>query len=154
MERCISVRLRYSIILLVVFLAATLQVAWADHVMVLVTSRDSPVTKLSALDIRKAYLGIRVEVAETTIRPIRLSEDSHLNDVFMQSVIAMSERSYERRLISLTLKFGQPRPEEVETPEDLIRELENSEAGIGYMWQEDAIGDPRVRIVRVLWQEH
>ena len=154
MECRFSVKSRYTFFLLVVFLAVTIRIARADHTMVLVTASESPVTELSALDIRKAYLGINVEVGGVTVRPIRLNSDLHLNEVFMQSVIAMSERSYKRRLLSLTLKFGRPRPEEVNTPEELIQLLDRSAAGIGYMWKEDAAADPRVRIVRVLWQEH
>lgn len=153
MECRFSVKSRDLFFLLVVLFAATLQVARADHVMVLVTASDGLVTELSALDIRKAYLGINVEVGGVTVRPIRLNDDLHLNEVFMQSVIAMSERSYERRLLSLTLKFGRPRPEEVNTPEELIQLLGRSAAGIGYMWKEDAAADPRIKIVRVLWQE-
>lgn len=153
MERRISVKPLARLLLLVIIAASTFPLVRADSALVLVTSSDSPITEISALEIRKAYLGIRVEIDGQPLRPVRLNGDTHLNEVFMQSVIAMSERSYERRLLSLTLKFGQPRPEQASNPAELAEMLDEKPNTIGYMWQDDADSDSRVKIVRVLWQE-
>lgn len=128
--------------------------ALADSALVLVVSIDSPIREITALEIRKAYLGVRAESGSQQLRPVRLNGDKHLNEVFLQSVIAMSARSYERRLLSMTLKFGQPRPEQVASPEEVAAILVRSPDAIGYMWQADAIRDKRLRIVRVLWQQN
>ena len=85
---------------------------------------------------------------------MRQRDDSRLNLIFLQSVIAMSQRSYERRLLSMMLRFGTPRPTEVDDRESLIEVLERNPHAIGYMWASDADSDRRVRKVKVLWQEH
>jgi hypothetical protein len=125
----------------------------AADAVVLVTGAESSIEGLSSLDIRKAYLGIKVTVDGVTVRPIRRGEDERLNQIFMQSVIAMSHRSYERRLLSLALKFGTPRPTEAQDQE-LIELLARHPDSITYMWRSDADSDPRVKTIEVLWQEN
>ena len=65
----------------------------------------------------------------------------------------MTHRSYERRLLSLVLKFGTPRPLEVDGHEELLELLARNPSSITYMWKREAESNPRVRIIRVLWQE-
>ena len=154
MEHCIPVRTRGLQLSLVLVMLLSMTAAWADDAVVLVTSSDSPIADISSLDIRKTYLGISVTIAGSTVRPVRQRDDSRLNLIFLQSVIAMSQRSYERRLLSMMLKYGTPRPTEVDDREALIEMLERNPHAIGYMWASDAESDRRVRKVKVLWQEH
>lgn len=137
-----------------VVLAFVAEISTAEDVVVLVAGSDSRIEDISLLDIRKAYLGISVLLDAGTVRPVRRNDDERLNMIFLQSVIAMSEKSYERRLLSLMLKFGTPRPEEVDGRDRLLRRLERSPTAIAYMWQREAEADARVKIIRVLWQEH
>jgi len=139
---------------LVLAMMLSVTASWASDALVLVTSSDSPITDISSLDIRKTYLGISVTIAGSTVRPVRQQDDSRLNLIFLQSVIAMSQRSYERRLLSMMLKYGTPRPTEVDDREALIEMLERNPHAIGYMWESDARSDSRVRKVKVLWKEH
>ena len=153
MECCISVRVRISQLLILTALTFVAQTSLADVAVVLVTYKDSPIQSISSLDIRKAYLGISVTVDGNTIRALRRRDDERLNQIFLQSVIAMSERSYERRLVSLMLKFGTPRPAEVDDSDELLESLVTIPSSIAYMWKNEAELDPRVRIIGVLWQE-
>jgi len=123
MERRISVRLRIAQLLISVALVLSAQVSWADSAVVLVTAKDSPIESISSLDVRKAYLGIVVTVDGNSVRALRRRDDEHLNQIFLQSVMAMTQRSYERRLLSLVLKFGTPRPLEVDSHEELLELL-------------------------------
>ena len=147
MKRC-SVQL-----LTLIAMAMMAQTSWAETVVVLVTDKDSRIGELKTLDIRKAYLGIAVTIDGRIIRPLRLKNDERLNQIFLQSVIAMSRRSYERRLLSLALKYGNPRPTEVDNREELLKSIVEYSPSIGYMWKSDAESDARVKIIKVLWQE-
>ena len=153
MECCISVRVRISQLLILTALTFVVQTSLADVAVVLVTHKDSPIQSISSLDIRKVYLGISVSINGNTIRALRRRDDERLNQIFLQSVIAMSERSYERRLVSLMLKFGTPRPAEVDDSDELLESLVTIPSSIAYMWKSEAEVDPRVRIIGVLWQE-
>lgn len=154
MEHGIPVRKIGVQLSLVMAMMLSVTASWASDALVLVTSSDSPITDISSLDIRKTYLGISVTIAGSTVRPVRQQDDSRLNLIFLQSVIAMSQRSYERRLLSMMLKYGTPRPTEVDDREALIEMLERNPHAIGYMWESDARSDSRVRKVKVLWKEH
>lgn len=153
MECCISVRVRVLQLLSLTALAFVAQTSLADVAVVLVTYKDSPIQGISSLDIRKAYLGMSVTVDGNTIRVLRRRDDERLNQIFLQSVIAMSERSYERRLLSLMLKFGAPRPPEVDDIDELLELVVSIPSSIAYMWKSEAETDSRVRIIGVLWQE-
>lgn len=141
-------------VLLAAQLILMLPAAFARDAVVLVTSRDSPIAEVSSLEIRKAYLGIKVTIAGSTVRPLRQREDGRLNLIFLQSVIAMSQKSYERRLLSMMLKYGTPRPDEVDDREALIARLERNLHAVAYMWESDAESDARVKTVKVLWKDH
>ena len=154
MECCFSVRMRAAKLLPLVVLALTAEMAAAQDAVVLVVGRDSPINEISLLDIRKAYLGISVSLGGDTVRPLRRNDDEQLNQIFMQTVIAMSERSYERRLLSLMLRFGTPRPEETDDRDELDRRLAERPHSIAYMWASEAEADARVKVVRTLWQDH
>ena len=153
MERCVSVRFRVTQLLIIAALTLASHASAEDAAVVLVTGADSPIEDISSLDMRKIYFGISVSVDGHTIRALRRRDDERLNQVFLQSVIAMSQRSYERRLLSLALKFGTPRPAEVKSRDELLRLLVENPSTIAYMWKSNAEADPRVKIIRVLWQE-
>jgi hypothetical protein len=147
------VRVRVAQFLMITALALTAATSRAEIAVVLVTDKDSPIESISSLDIRKVYLGISVTVGGYAVRALRRRDDEHLNEIFLQSVIAMSQRSYERRLLSLVLKFGTPRPVEVDSHDELLESLANNSSSIAYMWKSEAESDSRVKIIRVLWQE-
>ena len=153
MGRRHPVRKLGSQLLLGLAMMLSMTAAWADDTVVLVTSSESPITDISSLDIRKAYLGISVRIAGSTVRPILQQDDDRLNLIFLQSVIAMSQKSYDRRLLSMMLKFGTPRPGKADSREALIETLQGNPYAIGYMWKSDAESDARVRTVKVLWQK-
>jgi len=122
--------------------------------VVLVAGENSPIENLSPLELRKAYFGIVVRYDNQIIRPFRNSSDSQLNRIFLQSVVAMSEGSYERRLFSLTLKSGRPRPKEFTDQDDLVRALREYPHSISYMWRSDVERSIGIKVIKLLWQEN
>lgn len=124
-----------------------------DAAVVLVTASDSGLETIDSLSIRKAYLGVPIQVHGRRILPVRRKDDPRLDEIFMQAVMAMSEKSYERRLLSLSLKFAVPRPVEALNEDQLMKSLTSEPMAISYMWQAEAEADSRIRVIRVLWQE-
>ena len=128
------------------------QQADAERTVVLITSESCPVQEISTLDIRKAYLSVAVTVDGHTIRPFRLGGDELLSQIFYQSIVAMSQKSYERRALSMALKYGTPRPavfDDIESAAEAVRRLQCS---VLYVWAEDADSLDGVRIIKLLWQ--
>lgn len=141
-----------TILALVVIGCLLPQLANAERTVVLITSDSCPVREISNLDIRKAYLSVAVNIDGHTIRPFRLGGDEKLSQIFYQSIVAMSQKSYERRALSMALKFGTPRPvvfEDVDSAADAVRRLRCS---VLYLWKEDADSLDGFRIIKLLWQ--
>lgn len=126
--------------------------ASADTV-VLVTGDQCPVDDISTLDVRKAYLGVTVKADGRRLRPILMRGDEKLEDIFYQSVVAMSKKSYERRRLSLALKYGTPRLEEFDDLSSVSQALRGEECAITYMWGQDAENLPGIKTIRLLWQD-
>jgi len=141
-----------TILALVVIGCLLPQLANAERTVVLITSDLCPVREISQLDIRKAYLSVAVNIDGHTIRPFRLGGDELLNQVFYQSIVGMSRKSYDRRALSMALKYGTPRPavfDDIDSAVDAVRRLECS---VLYLWKEDADSLDGVRIIKLLWQ--
>jgi len=124
----------------------------AERFVVLVTKEECAMEEMSMLDIRKAYFGIAVSYEGRLVRAFRLNDDDDLNQIFFQTVVAMSEKSYERRLLSMLLKYGTPRPPEFEDVAALAAALRRSDCGIAYMWLDDVTSEKNLRSIRLLWQ--
>jgi hypothetical protein len=121
--------------------------------VVLVTAETCPLESITMLDLRKAYLGVTVTVDGQRIRPILMRADEMLEQVFYQSVVAMSKKSYERRRLSLALKYGTPRLAEIEDVAAVTEALRKEECAITYLWASDAEAIPGIKTIRLLWQE-
>jgi hypothetical protein len=143
---------RVTIPLLLASLCLWLEAQADNHSVVLITNEQCPVAELSNLDIRKAYLGITVSVGGQAIRPLRVVGDPELDRVFFQTIVAMSEKSYERRALSLALKFGTPRPAEHDSVEQALAALQHVSCGVLFLWAEDVQAGNETKTIRVLWK--
>lgn len=130
-----------------------LEVLGAERKVVLVAGATSPLHDLDSLELRKIYLGFPVKRDGHTVSGVRNTGDEDLNRIFLQSVVAMSEKSYLRRLLSLPLRHGTPRPSEYGRPRRLLDALLSDPYSVTYMWKDTAALSPDVKTLRVLWQQ-
>jgi len=151
-ERGILMKDLRSIVVLAAALLLPLDDACAERTVVLVTGKTCPISELSSLDVRKAYLGVAVRVDGHRLTPIQFIGDDLLSQIFFQSIVSMSRKSYERRALSLAIKYGTPRPLQAESSADVAEAIEEYQCGIVYLWKEDADRLAMVRTVRTLWQ--
>jgi hypothetical protein len=129
-------------------------VARADHAVVLVARADSPIDTIYPLDIRKVYLGFSLRAyGNESIHAATNEADPALYDVFLQDVIAMSAKSYNRRLLTLTLQSGRRRPAVYHSISALMEALREDPNLITFMWQEDFEKAANLKILRVIWKE-
>ena len=151
MERRVAV-IRHSAIAVFTALLLLPIMATADRTVVLVTSESCPVEKLDALDVRKVYLGIAVSLDGNHIRPLRFTGDEQLNRIFFQSIVAMSRKSYEKRALSLALRFGTPRPAEISDLDTALGIVRRVECSIVYAWSDELVGRDDIKILQPLWR--
>ena len=154
MERSIPVSRGLALFVLALVLLVVPPAARADHALVLIASADSPLKTVSSLDLRKLYLGFVVN-SETgqQIHAITNNSDSRVKEIFLQNVVVMSARSYDRRLLTLTLQTGRHRPEIYTDPCDVLNRVASNSLTISFVWKEDADSRDDIKILRVLWQQ-
>ena len=121
--------------------------------VVLVTAETCPLNDISTLDLRKAYLGVAVTVDGRQVRPILMRGDEKLEQIFYQSVVAMSKKSYERRRLSLALKYGTPRLAELDDIETASEVLRSDGCTITFVWRRDAESLQGIKTIKLLWQD-
>lgn len=130
------------------------QAVMAGEQVVLVADAKSPLHDLDSLELRKIYLGYPVWHDARIVKGLRNTGDRNLNRIFHQTVVAMSEKSYERRLLAMTLREGIPRPPEYNDTESLARALLQDPYSVSYMWKATADQLPQIKILSVLWQKY
>ena len=153
MEYRFTMGLVKILLLFCIGLILCVKVAVAEHQVVLVAAATSPLHDIDSVELRKIFLGFTVERDGQTIKGLRNISDEDLNNIFLQTVVAMSEKSYKRRQLSLTLKKGTPQIAEYDKVEDLIKALLRNPYSISYTREDVAEREPGIKILRVLWEQ-
>ena len=133
-------------------LAAGRNLAEDNQAVVLVTAVGDPAFALGSLQVRKLFLGFTVLHAGHALRPVRNRSDELLDKIFLQHVMTMSAETYERRLLTMTLQQGRPRPMEVHSREELVRALLGIPHSVSFAWSSDIQGVGGLQTVKVLWR--
>jgi len=143
----------FSALLAAAILCLPVQVLAADA-LVLVAAQNSQISKLSSLEIRKLYLGFVVfDDDDRQMHALINASDDHLMDVFLQNVMAMSRRAYDRRLLTLTVQTGRTRPQVYTGLDDLQLALAADPLLVSCMWLSDVKQAGELKVVKLLWQE-
>lgn len=147
--------IRTALLLFLVFaLLETPTPVHAQEALVLIAHKDSTLESLESLDIRKLYLGFLVRDEQNQpIHAFLNGSDARLWNVFLQGVMGMSDKSYERRLLTLTLQSGRVRPHVENDPEQLLQTIETLPNSVAFVWRRDLEGHDNLKVLRVLWQE-
>ena len=124
----------------------------AEQEVVLVAAADSPLETLDSLELRKVYLGVPVTRNGKAVVGLRNTSDEQLDQIFLQTIVAMSEKSYARRMLSLTLRFGIPRAPAYDDVQKLREALLANPYSISYMWRDAAAPPSGLKILKVLWR--
>lgn len=120
--------------------------------MVLVSLSQHPVSPLDSIQLRSLYLGMRVSQGDRVMVPLRNLSDPSLDALFVQSVMAMTARSYERRLVFGKFREARSIPSPVRDREQLIQALKARPEAVTYMWADEARRIPGLQIIQVLWE--
>ncbi len=153
MERSISMMRRsilsfFSVLLLcnIVGIASA-----TDKKVVLVTSAHMENLSLNRLEVRQLFLGGNVTKNGTRIVPIINDSDPLLYEIFLQKIVFMSARTYERRLISRVLHKGSQRIQFSSNLASFENSLITNPGWVSFMWESHARTLPGVIVIEELW---
>jgi hypothetical protein len=127
--------------------------AEAPERVVLVVAASNPVKTLDAIDLKRLFLGIPVVSAGRNLHALLNESSERLQLIFQQHVVGMSQPTYERRLLQLTLEQGRRMPESFLSNDKLLEVLAADSSAVSYAWASTVEGNPRLRVVRELWRE-
>ena len=139
-----------------VFLALLLSAAtrvFAAEELVLVVSTRSNVDQLDSPLVRKLFLGLTVTHHGNRLRPVLNEADPEIKELFLQNIVSMSDSTYDRYLLRLTLLQGRTQPAVYRANAELINTVAADPTVVGYVWARDVAHDPRVKILRVVWHD-
>ena len=127
--------------------------ALADEQLVLIVSADSKIAQLDSLEVRKLFLGLTVTQDGNRLRPVLNETDARVKEIFLQNVVSMSDITYDRSLLRLTLIQGQRQPTAYRDIALLLKAVAADPSAVSYAWAKDVARDSRLRILRVLWYD-
>lgn len=137
---------------LLALLAAGMQ-ALADEQLVLIVSAGSTIAQLDSLEVRKLFLGLTVTQDGNRLRPVLNETDARVKEIFLQNIVSMSDITYDRSLLRLTLIQGQRQPTAYRDIALLLQAVAADPNAVSYAWAKDVAHDSRIRILRVLWYD-
>ncbi len=119
----------------------------ADTRLVLVAGAQSPLSRLSADEARRLYLGMPLLVDGKPLHPLRNHSDPVVQEMFMQKVMYMTTAAYERQVLSRVFRTGGSRPPVYTEPRELLTALETDPAAVTYMPRDAAMASSKLRII-------
>jgi len=121
--------------------------------LLLVCSENAKLESLSHADVRKLFLGVPLTIDRARLKPILNASDPLATSVFLQQVIFMSKRQYERHLVSRVFRLGDQRPPEHENIDMLVKALLDTPGSLSYMWSEQFEHQTGLKSLGVLWTD-
>lgn len=121
--------------------------------LVLIVSADSSVEQLDSLQLRKLFLGLTVEHNAILLRALLNEADPMIKEVFLQNVVAMTDSTYDRRLLRLAMQHGAVLPTVYTDKDKLLTALVADPNAVSFAWYRDVAQDKRIKVLRVLWHD-
>ena len=127
--------------------------AIAGEELVLIVSAHSDVEQLDSPLVRRLFLGLTVTQHGTLLRPVLNEGDPKIKDLFLQNIVSMSDSTYDRYVLRLTLLQGRTQPPVYKSSAELVNAVAADPTVVGYVWARDVAHDTRVKILRVVWHD-
>ena len=125
--------------------------ALAGEELVLIVAADSKIDQLDSSAVRRLFLGLTVQRGGDRLRPLLNESDAQLKQVFLQNIVSMSDSTYDRHVLQLSLEQGRKQPQVYLSNSQLISSVAADPTAVSYAWLKDVEGDRRIRILRTLW---
>lgn len=147
-----AISLSNAIILLLLLSGCfSMSVANAGDGGVLVAAQDSPVQKISLLEIRRIYLGLEPSVDSRINRPVINLSDPVLYNVFLKNVMHMTERGFRRKTIKRIFRQGGEKVKQLKSHAEIVEHLKNNKNDVAFMDLKTAQQSSEIKVVQILW---
>jgi hypothetical protein len=141
-----------AVVFLVLLLSAAIPVFSAEELVLIVSTR-SDVDQLDSPLVRRLFLGLTVTQHGNRLRPALNEADPEIKELFLQNIVSMSDSTYDRYVLRLSLLQGRTQPTVYRNNAELINAVAADPTVVGYVWAKDVAHDPRIKILRVVWHD-
>jgi hypothetical protein len=141
-----------AVVFLVLLLSAAIPVFSAEELVLIVSTR-SDVDQLDSPLVRRLFLGLTVTQHGNRLRPALNESDPEIKELFLQTIVSMSDSTYDRYVLRLSLLQGRTQPTVYRNNAELINAVAADPTVVGYVWAKDVAHDPRIKILRVVWHD-
>jgi hypothetical protein len=145
-------RLKRALALLAL-LWGCLAVAGSADMVVLIVNASTNYAALDSVEVRKLFLGLPVVRDGHSLHALRKASDPRLDEIFLQNIVSMSDTTYERRVLTLTMQQGRTPPPSIQDKARLFAELAADPDAVSFAWASDVAASRNIKIMRVLWHE-
>lgn len=118
---------------------------------VLVVAENSPVKKLSLVEIRRAYLGLPPSDESRINQPVLNMSDPVLYKEFLKNVMHMTESGYRRKTVKRIFRQGGERVKQAKSHAELIEYLKNNKNDVSFMDLKTAQQIEDIKVIQILW---
>ena len=124
----------------------------ADHArLLLVTGAENKMNPLDKNELRRLFLGMPVYRSGEMLKPLVNKTDERCYQIFLQSVIGMSQKRYERTLVLGVYRQGYRSPPVYTQLEELQAELKNNPDGVSFIYDQGQFKDVPFNVVQEIW---
>lgn len=149
---------------LVILLLGNMAVAHAEHAehaehpehpehhrLLLVTSAENKISPLDRNELRRLFLGMPVYRSGKVLNPLLNKTDERCYQIFLQSVIGMSQKRYERTLVLGLYRQGYNSPPIYTQLNELQAELNKRPDGVSFVHDNGQLKETSFNIVQEIW---
>lgn len=123
----------------------------SDVTGVLVTAENSQLNKLSIIEVRKLYLGQAASKISGIKQPVINECDKQVYQAFMNKIMRMTEKSYNRKRIKRIFRQGSDKIVTINNDEELIKFIIDNPNNVTFMSMENAKNVKGIKVVQPLW---
>ena len=116
--------------------------------LVVVSSNATDYLPMSRFELRKLFLGYPVKQNGKVISAIRNTSDDRAYQLFLQQLIHLSAKNYERRLMAKTFKTGAANVPTADSLDHLINELIEADSTLSFMWMDEVDAQYGVKVIQ------
>jgi hypothetical protein len=127
--------------------------ALARQELALIVSAHSKVDQLDPPLSRRLFLGLTVAESGVRLQPLLNESDPQIKGLFLRYIVSMSESTYHRYLLRLVIIQGRTQPPVYKKSNELLDAVASDPTVVSYVWVDEAVHDPRVRILRTVWHD-
>jgi hypothetical protein len=94
--------------------------AVAAEELVLIVSVCSNIEQLDSPLVRRLFLGLTVTQHGSRLHPLLNEADAKIKELFLQNIVSMSDSTYDRYVLRLSLQQGRTQPMVYKSEAELI----------------------------------